>query len=109
MTTIKSSDLNPHVFLDRAPKVHGDGLEVAIVFEENMDNQCFNTLLGLLDITVKVVEYLYSRQSSLNHSDFLVIGSLDSDLKDWHNRLPSNLAWTPENIETAPLSYFHLQ
>ena len=109
MTTIKSSDLTPHVYLDRAQKVQGDGLEAAIVFDENMDNRCFDTLLDLLDITVKVVEYLYSRQSSLNHSDFLVIGSLDSDLKNWYNRLPSNLAWIPENIETAPLSYFHLQ
>jgi len=106
---MKSSDLSPHVYLDRAPKVHEDELEAAIVFEENMDNQCFDTLLDLLDITVKVVEYLYSRQTPLNHSDFLVIGSLDSDLKNWYNRLPSNLAWTPQNIETAPLSYFHLQ
>ncbi|KAK5455001.1 hypothetical protein LTS15_005721 [Exophiala xenobiotica] len=108
LTTIKSSDLSPHVYLDRGPKVHEDELEAAIVFEKNMDNQCFDALLGLLDISAKVVEYLYSRQSILNHSDFLVIGSLDSDLENWYNRLPSNLAWTPLNIETAPLSYFHL-
>ncbi|KAK5688280.1 hypothetical protein LTS10_000258 [Elasticomyces elasticus] len=108
MTTIKSSDLKPHVYLDRASKLHEDGREAAIVLEENMDDECFDALLGLLDITAKVVEYLHSRQSSLNHSDFLVIGSLDSDLKKWYNRLPSKLAWTPENTETAPLSYFHL-
>ncbi|EXJ72887.1 uncharacterized protein A1O5_04035 [Cladophialophora psammophila CBS 110553] len=108
LTTIKSSDFRHHTYLDRPQEFQDEQPQADQDFEKNIDIQCFDALLDLLDITAKVVEYLYSRQSSLNHNAFVVISSLDADLKKWYSRLPRSLTWTPENIETAPLSYFHL-
>ncbi|RYC54950.1 hypothetical protein CHU98_g11259 [Xylaria longipes] len=34
--------------------------------------------------------------------------ALDQQLRDWYRRLPSHLTWGPDNIRTAPCSYFLL-
>lgn len=98
-----------HVYLQPPQKLKDNNSKIDFISENNVDIQCFDALLVLLDITAKVIECLYSRQTSIDHSDFLVISSLDSELKAWYDRLPCTLSWTPENFETAPLSYFHLQ
>ncbi|KAI1349308.1 fungal-specific transcription factor domain-containing protein [Xylaria sp. FL0043] len=34
--------------------------------------------------------------------------TLDQQLRDWYQRLPSHLIWAPDNIRTAPPAYFFL-
>ncbi|KAI0427032.1 fungal-specific transcription factor domain-containing protein [Xylaria sp. FL1042] len=46
------------------------------------------------------------REAEENTSPDVLI--LDQQLRDWYQRLPSHLTWGPNNIRTAPFSYFFL-
>lgn len=95
--------------LDRPQQFQEDHSQATVTPEKSIEMQCFDALLELLDLTAKIVEHLFSRQSPLRHRDYLVIAGLDADLKAWYSRLSGSLAWTQNNIETAPIPYFHLQ
>jgi hypothetical protein len=40
---------------------------------------------------------------------YFSMSALDQKLRAWYRRLPSQMKWTPTNIETAPFSFFLLQ
>lgn len=42
------------------------------------------------------------------NSAYLYVMNLDRQLQTWYRRLPDNLVWKPENIQTAPFSFFLL-
>jgi hypothetical protein len=77
---------------------------------KNIEGQCFDALLELLELSANIVELLYAQPNPQKRSNYLfTLAELDSGLKSWYGALPECLVWTAENFATAPLPYFHLQ
>lgn len=85
--------------------------------EEEIHNQLFD-LMGFasrivdLGTTVRPNRDAKRRDSwtfyEADESAPLQLLTLDQQLQDWYRRLPSHLTWGPDNIRTAPCSYFLL-
>jgi len=75
--------------------------------ENSFETKRLGALLSLLDLTARIVEHLHVRKSS--HVDHLSMAGYENELKNWYHSLPQVLSWQPNNIENAPLTFFHLQ
>lgn len=108
-TYIKSSEISRQAFPNKSQQLQNNASQAVASSIKSMENLSFDALLDLLDLSAKVVELLYSRPGPLQHSDHFIVAGLDTDLKEWHSRLPERLVWTQSNIDTAPIPFFHLQ
>jgi hypothetical protein len=84
--------------------------EAIVKPRKNIEAQCFDALLELLELSANIVELLYAKPNPQQRSNYLfALAELDGGLKSWYGALPECLVWTVKNIATAPLPYFHLQ
>ncbi|KAI0107758.1 fungal-specific transcription factor domain-containing protein [Nemania sp. FL0031] len=75
---------------------------------KSTDEEIHEQFVELMDLACRIVE---SRDDTLSRgiekstSELL---TLDQQLREWYGRLPSHLAWGPDNIRAAPYGYFLL-
>lgn len=79
-----------------------------------LEVQIYEALLDLMEIAAKIIEIvnhatgLEGEDIHLSHHTFMQLTNLHRESQRWHSRLPSSLQWTPENISSAPTSFFLL-
>ncbi|KAI1184101.1 fungal-specific transcription factor domain-containing protein [Nemania serpens] len=74
-----------------------------------VEEEIHELLVELMDLACRILEGRYEVKPNQGAKQVASdISILDQQLRDWHARLPSHLTWGPENIETAPYSYFLL-
>lgn len=64
-----------------------------------------------MELAGKITEGMDPRSMTEVHVDrnaYLRMAALDRELGNWYARLPEPLRWTPQNIKTAPFSFFLL-
>ncbi|RDL31452.1 Zn2 DNA-binding protein [Venustampulla echinocandica] len=81
--------------------------------QKSLETQIYEELLDLMELAGKIAEMRDSgpqdgRDTNKVNSAYLEVMDLDRQLQIWYRKLPDNLAWKPENIQTAPSSFFLL-
>jgi hypothetical protein len=81
--------------------------------QKSLETQIYEELLDLMELAGKIAEIRDSGAQSTQDIDkansaYLYVMNLDRQLQTWYRRLPENLTWNPENIQTAPFSFFLL-
>jgi hypothetical protein len=81
--------------------------------QKSWETQIYEELLDLMELAGKIAEIRDSEAQSSQDVDkansaYLYVMNLDRQLQTWYRRLPDNLVWKPENIQTAPFSFFLL-
>lgn len=78
---------------------------------KSLETQIYEALLDLMELAGKITEIggsLSHNLQTFNHEVYTRVSALDAELSRWHGRLPPQLRWTNENIQTAPFSFFLL-
>ncbi|KAI0451931.1 fungal-specific transcription factor domain-containing protein [Xylaria acuta] len=88
---------------------------------QTMEEEIYEQFVELMNLAGQIVESRYETRPShdanqatsqtLNETEKNVstdVLTLGQHLRDWYGRLPSHLTWGPDNIRTAPCSYFLL-
>lgn len=82
--------------------------------EKSLETLIYEVLLDLMDIAGKITEIM-DQASRLDddvvnsqHHVYAQMANLNRELEIWYTRLPRRLKWTPENVESAPFSFFLL-
>lgn len=75
----------------------------------------YEALLDLMELAGKITENMDPYQShdpdshaTVDRNQYLRMAALDREFSSWYARLPDQLRWTPNNISTAPFSFFLL-
>ena len=81
--------------------------------QKSLETQIYEELLDLMELAGKIAEIRDSGEQATQDIDkansaYLYVMNLDRQLQTWYRRLPENLTWKPENIQTAPFSFFLL-
>lgn len=81
--------------------------------QKSWETQIYEELLDLMELAGKISEIKdseaqLSQDPDKANSAYLYVMNLDRQLQTWYRRLPDNLVWKPENIQTAPFSFFLL-
>lgn len=81
--------------------------------QKSLETQIYEELLDLMELAGKIAEIRDSGEQATQDVDkansaYLYVMNLDRQLQTWYRRLPENLTWKPENIQTAPFSFFLL-
>ncbi|KAF2013892.1 hypothetical protein BU24DRAFT_483721 [Aaosphaeria arxii CBS 175.79] len=80
--------------------------------EKSMETQIYEALLDLMELAGKITENMDPRsqipESVVDRNQYLRMAALDREFSNWYARLPEQLRWTPQNIATAPFSFFLL-
>ncbi|KAI1821129.1 fungal-specific transcription factor domain-containing protein [Xylaria intraflava] len=122
-TSIKSQDIAWDLLKPSSSAVrtfeHGQGVPIDA---QIIDEEIYEQLFELMDLAGRVVEgQEKTKQSNVGNQQTTPFDTdetennisaqtpkLDQQLQDWYERLPSHLTWNPNNIRTAPSSYFFL-
>ncbi|KAH8655196.1 fungal-specific transcription factor domain-containing protein, partial [Xylariales sp. PMI_506] len=83
--------------------------------------EIYDQLVELMELAGRIVEIRESSKLNNNAREpnmfaaaeaednaYLEVINLDRQLQNWYRRLPDHLMWKPQNIRTAPFSYFLL-
>lgn len=85
--------------------------------EKSMETMIYEALLDLMELAGKITENMDPHRSQTAMSDphtaidrnqYIRMAALDREFSSWYARLPEQLLWTPNNIATAPVSFFLL-
>lgn len=107
-TSMKSADLEVYHLakqFERLGTCKPAGLEKAL------ETQIYEALLDLMELAGKITENLDPRAQTdayIDRDAYLRMAALDREFGNWYARLPEPLRWTPQNIQTAPFSFFLL-
>jgi hypothetical protein len=109
-TGIKSSDLEMYQLTKQFSSLSAckpAGLQ------KSLETQIYEELLDLMELAGKIAEIQDPESRALQSVEkideaYLYVMNLDRQLQAWYRRLPKNLVWNPENIRTAPFSFFLL-
>ncbi|KAI1179078.1 fungal-specific transcription factor domain-containing protein [Nemania sp. FL0916] len=78
-------------------------------YSQTIEEEIHEKLVELMDLAGQIAE---SRNETNPAQDTnlatLDVSTLHQQLRNWYGRLPSHLSWGPDNIRTAPYSYFLL-
>ncbi|KAI0905640.1 fungal-specific transcription factor domain-containing protein [Ustulina deusta] len=120
-TSLKSRDIGFDLSKAVTSTIHSYGHNTCVSADTETIEEIYEQLFELMGLAGRIVEnrsrampsHSVSRAASFtideaekNSSADMSI--LDRQLRDWYQRLPSHLAWGPDNIRTAPSSYFLL-
>ncbi|KAI1743177.1 fungal-specific transcription factor domain-containing protein [Xylaria scruposa] len=118
-TSIKRQDLGLDIF-KRAPGYSSELSPEVTTVNYTVEEEIYEQLVELMNLAGKIVESqcepqyshdAYTTSRTVDEADKnspMDISTLDQQLRDWYGRLPSHLSWGPDNIRTAPCSYFLL-
>jgi Fungal specific transcription factor domain len=107
-TGLKSSDLETYNLTEQFTRL---GRCLPATSEKSLETQVYESLLDLMEIAGKITEIDASRLDdnvNPNHHVFVLMANLNRELELWYTRLPKPLQWTPENVRSAPFSFFLL-
>lgn len=79
--------------------------------EKALETQIYEALLDLMELAGKITENMDPRaqtDANIDRDAYLRMAALDREFGNWYARLPEPLRWTPQNIHTAPFSFFLL-
>ncbi|USP76255.1 hypothetical protein yc1106_03529 [Curvularia clavata] len=85
--------------------------------EKSMETMIYEALLDLMELAGKITENMdpHSSQavssdvhSAVDRNQYMRMAALDREFSRWYTKLPEQLQWTPNNIATAPFSFFLL-
>jgi hypothetical protein len=81
--------------------------------QKSLETHIYEELLDLMELAGKIAEIRDSGAQATQdiekaNSAYLYVMNLDRQLQTWYRRLPEHLTWKPENIQTAPFSFFLL-
>jgi len=100
-TSIKETDISVGVPTGRSETEGAQRLEV----------QIYTALLDLLDLTTRITELVDRKDVSrkTDVSDHLAAAALGQELTAWYRRLPHELKWASNNLQSAPPSFYLFQ
>jgi Fungal specific transcription factor domain len=76
---------------------------------KTLETQIYEALIDLMELAGKITDMRDSKSTTdTDHSAYLRMAALDRELGAWYSKLPKPLQWIPENINTAPFSFFLL-
>lgn len=76
---------------------------------KTLETQIYDALIDLMELAGKITDMRDSKSSTdTDHSAYLRMAALDRELGAWYSKLAKPLQWIPENINTAPFSFFLL-
>lgn len=109
-TAIKSSDLEMYRLSKQFASL--SACKPAGV-QKSLETQIYEELLDLMELAGKIAEIRDAgsqagQEVDKGNSAYLYVMDLDRQLQTWYRKLPDNLVWKPENIQTAPFSFFLL-
>ena len=107
-TGLKSSDLETYNLTEKFVKL---GKCLPAGSDKSTETQVYESLLDLMEIAGRITEIDASRLDdnvNPNHHVFVLMANLNRELEIWYTRLPKALQWTPENVQSAPFSFFLL-
>jgi hypothetical protein len=108
-TNMKSSDLEVYHLSKQFERL---GTFLPAGQERALETRIYEALLDLMELAGRITENMEGRSMSdsqaIDHDGYLRMAALDREFGRWYDRLPVSLKWTPENIKTAPLSFFLL-
>jgi len=81
--------------------------------QKSQETRIYEELLDLMELAGKITEIRVPDSTSQEDADkssgaYMHVLNLDRQLQTWYRRLPDALIWKPENIQTAPFSFFLL-
>ncbi|KAH7561625.1 hypothetical protein BM1_02729 [Bipolaris maydis] len=85
--------------------------------EKSMETMIYEALLDLMELAGKITENMDPHRSqtaisdshtAIDRNQYIRMAALDREFSSWYARLPEQLLWTPNNIATAPFSFFLL-
>ncbi|KAL5319230.1 hypothetical protein ACEPPN_012280 [Leptodophora sp. 'Broadleaf-Isolate-01'] len=84
--------------------------------QRSLETQIYEELLDLMELAGKIAEIRgpevpgsrRDRDPDDNANRYMYVLNLDRQLQTWYRQLPPSLVWKPENIATAPFSFFLL-
>ncbi|PVH68817.1 hypothetical protein DL98DRAFT_474418 [Cadophora sp. DSE1049] len=84
--------------------------------QRSLETQIYEELLDLMELAGKITEIRGPEVPGSRDRDrdpdnanrYMYVLNLDRQLQTWYRRLPASLVWKPENIATAPFSFFLL-
>jgi hypothetical protein len=79
---------------------------------KSMETMIYEALIDLMELAGKITENMDTRSNNLGSAidctQHKRMAALHREFSTWYDRLPENLQWTPNNIATAPSSFFLL-
>jgi hypothetical protein len=80
--------------------------------DKSMETRIYEALIDLMELSGKIIENTDSHSKNIGSSIDLLqrkrMATLNREFSIWYERLPGELKWTPDNIVTAPFSFFLL-
>jgi hypothetical protein len=80
--------------------------------EKSMETIIYEALIDLMELAGNITENMnpHSKgpESTIDRNEYMRMAALDRKFSQWHACLPEQLRWTPDNIATAPFSFFLL-
>lgn len=109
-TSLKSADLETHNLSHKFERL---GKSLPAGPETSLETRVYESLLELMEIAGTITEIMDQASRlddnvNVNHHVFMRMANLNRELEIWYTRLPKALQWTPENVQSAPFSFFLL-
>jgi hypothetical protein len=80
--------------------------------DKSMETMIYEALIDLMELSGKITEnidlHLNNAGASPNSAHRKRMAAVHREFSIWYDRLPEKLQWTPNNIATAPFSFFLL-
>ncbi|KAJ4364079.1 hypothetical protein N0V83_009534 [Neocucurbitaria cava] len=111
-TSMKSSDLEIYSLTTQFARL---GTCLPSGPSKSTETLIYEALLDLMELAGKITENMDPHRSqnpeshtTVDRNQYLRMAALDREFSSWYARLPEQLRWTPNNIATAPFSFFLL-
>ncbi|EDU43337.1 Fungal-trans multi-domain protein [Pyrenophora tritici-repentis] len=113
-TSMKSSDLEIYHLTKQFERL---GTCRPAGLEKSTETMIYEALLDLMELAGKITENMDPHRSqnaasdsitAVDRNQYMRMAALDREFSRWYGSLPEQLRWTPQNIATAPFSFFLL-
>lgn len=106
-TSIKSADIEIYTLARQFERL---GTCRPAGTERNTETLIYEALIDLMELAGRITENMdpKSQESVDTRSQYRRMATLDRQFSTWYSKLPEQLRWTPQNVATAPFSFFLL-
>ncbi|OAP61715.1 hypothetical protein AYL99_03918 [Fonsecaea erecta] len=113
-TVIRKSDLLFTAFSLIYSKVLTSASETSTLLAESLEEtQAWDVLLELMELAIKVSGHITNSASTSKVDDipgnFMTAAALHDELESWRRRLPAQLRWSAENVQSSRAIFFFIQ
>ncbi|KIW29750.1 uncharacterized protein PV07_05539 [Cladophialophora immunda] len=112
-TVIRKSDLTFTVFSHTYSKVLASASKASTRLAESQEETyAWDALLELMELAIKVGDHIANTTSTLELDDaagkFMAATGLHGELESWQRRLPAQLRWNSENVQSSSVMFFFI-